>query len=315
MNVDGYLINPQKVVRHLLTINDSSPTIAQIYGSKEPTLIRAAIKIQKDYSDIFSWIELNVGCPSPKVMFWGGGSGMLQDKKNTLGIIKSLRKELDIPFSIKTRSGLNLEDKKAQFGFLLEASKYCDMIIVHGRTLKQSHSGEVDRDFVYDLKKQVRSACKILGNGGIHSYNEALEHKKNLDGVMIGQASMGNPRIFVDHEPNLEERLETILEHLKLVVGCELYFKNQTKGVTGKIEENNFILKMPTLNDILWHTKKIEAGKKYFSVIEFRKFLFNYVKGIPDSKPFKVRVSQISDYFTLVDASKEFFENAIQNLQ
>jgi tRNA-dihydrouridine synthase len=68
MNVNGYLINPSKVLRHMLTIPTATPTIAQIYGGNEDRLLEAALQIEKDYPNIFSGIELNIGCPSPKVM-------------------------------------------------------------------------------------------------------------------------------------------------------------------------------------------------------------------------------------------------------
>jgi len=79
----------------------------------------------------------------------------MKDKQKTLDIIKAMSEELTIPFSLKTRIGLTQEDVKEQFDFVLEASKYVWMITIHGRTYSQSHSGEVDRDFIYRLKNAL----------------------------------------------------------------------------------------------------------------------------------------------------------------
>ena len=86
-----------------------------------------------------------------------------------------------MPFSIKTRTGISNEDKKNQMKFLLEASEYVDMITIHGRTVKQGYTGDADWDFVYELKKKVDKKCKIVGNGGIKSYEEIEILKSNLD--------------------------------------------------------------------------------------------------------------------------------------
>jgi tRNA-dihydrouridine synthase B len=158
MNVDGFLINPQKVIKHLLTTPNQKP-IAQIYGGKEKTLIEAVEKIEQNYAKLFSGIELNTGCPSTTVMKCGGGSDMLKDKKKTLTIIQHLSEHLTkLPFSIKSRTGINETDKAEQLDFLVKASQFCSKISIHGRTLKQLYSGESDREFVQQVKKQTSTS-------------------------------------------------------------------------------------------------------------------------------------------------------------
>ncbi len=88
---------------------------------------------------------------------------------------------MKIPFSIKTRTGINEEDRKNQMKFLIEASKYVDIITIHGRTVKQVYTGNVDREFMYELKNKVNKHCKIIGNGGIKSYEEIETIQGNLD--------------------------------------------------------------------------------------------------------------------------------------
>ena len=81
---------------------------------------------------------------------------MMKEKEKTLDLIKRLKDAVaPIPFSIKTRAGLTDDDKAAQKQFIIDAAPYCKMITIHGRTYKQSHSGNVDREFIYDIKRQV----------------------------------------------------------------------------------------------------------------------------------------------------------------
>jgi len=303
MNADWYCINPDKLVRHLLTIKSKYKTIAQIYWWNRETLVRTAVDVQKKYSDVFYAIELNVGCPSPKVMACGGWSWMMKDKLNTLNILKEIKKSIDMPLTLKTRSGLNLDDQKSQFDFILEASNFCEIISIHGRTLKQSHSGDVDWDFIYNVKKLSNSKSKIIWNGWIKSFQEILSCIKNLDWVMVGQSAIGNPWVFSPVLPDLFFLKETILKHLEISVLSEIYFDKRKSA----LNLDEVVLEMPSLEDLYKFKPLIFWWNKFRSVVEFRKFLFNYVKWLPNSKEFKVRVSSIVDYYELVDEISNFF--------
>lgn len=100
----------------------------------------------------------------------------MKDRKKSLEILKALRKAVKMPFSIKTRIGLHEKDRNEQIKFLIEASKYVDMISVHGRSTKQIYSGDVDWKFITELKKKVNKKCRIIGNGGIKNYEDIKSH-------------------------------------------------------------------------------------------------------------------------------------------
>jgi tRNA-dihydrouridine synthase B len=165
MNVEGFLINPEKVIKHLQTTPDQMP-IAQIYGGNEKTLIEAAVKIEREYGEYFSGIELNTGCPSNTVMKCGGGSELMKNRKKTLTSIQHLSEKLtNLPFSIKTRIGLNETDKDEQADFIIESSKFCSKISIHGRTLKQLYTGEADWDFIQHIAQHIHQhhiPCQII---------------------------------------------------------------------------------------------------------------------------------------------------------
>jgi len=266
-------------------------------------------------------------------------SGMLRDKEWCLKIIKSISEAISIPFSIKTRAGLTNDDKDEQFKFIIEASKYCHMIWIHGRVFKQGHVWDVDRDMISKVKKVVGDSCVIIWNGWIKTYQDHIDmtEQYGLDGVMTGQAAIWNPWVFVDHEPTIADRYEVAVRHMKLLAAYELYVednigpvfstqkllnnrrKHAEKNVDTKgewLEEigfHDYLFPMPTLAQLediaadLWNYDLSPLR----SVIEYRKYLFNYVKWIEWGKEFKRQVSQIRNYDELFEAVDAFFEPRI----
>ncbi len=342
MNTDGYMTHPAKLVKHLIHHEQEIPLFAQIYGWNPDTLIKTAQDIERKYPS-FAGVELNIGCPSPKVMACGWWSGMMKDKKQCLQIIRDISQSISIPFSIKVRTWLNDQDKEEQFAMLVAAAPYCHTITVHGRTFNQWHSNIVDREFIYRLKKEVWNGCKIIGNGGIVSYEDWIEKNQILDGVMTAQAAIGNPRVFVNHVPTLQERYNIIIEHLKLAIAYEIRFNqileqypnNPTDPVLQsnklvlhykkKIDDDDTLvhtqketqihdykLPFPKLQDIQNIADTIQSDNKhpYRSIIEFRKYLFNYIKGIPGSKECKQEIAKTQNYQELYTLLEDFFRTA-----
>jgi len=296
MTADGYTRNSWWVIKHLLTTKDQKNLIAQIFWWKQETLVKTVIDIQNKYWKYFKWIELNIWCPANNVMKSWWWAQLLTDKKNTLDIIKSLKSNLGIPFSIKTRTWLNQQDKNNQTEFILQASKYCSMITIHWRTLVWWYHETPDLDFIYNIKKLANKNCKIIWNGWIKSYSELISQsdKAILDWLMIWQAAIWNPRIFTPHIPNKKEIKETILQHLNLMIDYEIQFQKNIQ-TSWNIE---ILLKESKSIDI--HTPQPRL------IVEFRKHLFNYVKWIPWSKEFKQKIAQIKDYENLVNEINNF---------
>ena len=312
MNVDGFLINPHQVIKHALTTEWQKP-ILQIYGWKEETLIQAIEKIQNEYSDLFSGIELNTGCPSNTVMKVGGWSDMLTDKPKTLKIIQKLSEiQGPLPFSLKTRAWLNDWDKIEQLNFIIKASNYCSKISIHGRTLKQLYTWEVDRKFISEIKKNIEtnwySGCKIIWNGWINSYNDA-ENKLSefkLDWIMIGQAAIWNPRIFTPYEPTFGEKCETVLRHLDYSIACDQRFDEKIASKSWEITIQDLNIPLGWLADRVKENKN-KPNLQLHTIVEFRKFLFQYVKWIPWSKERKQKVLSCKDYQELKNQIIDLF--------
>lgn len=163
--------------------------------------------------------------------------------------------------------------------------------------------GEADFHFIQQLKSQ--SSCKIIANGGITSYRHAQEIDQNwdFDGVMIGQGAIGNPWIFTAHEPDFEEKMQVIQEHLELMIACDLWFEERGEKV------ENYQLHQPTLADLEKLKKEINPDLEYRAIVEFRKYLFQYIKGIPNSREWKQAMIPIKTYRGVIEKLEDLKSN------
>lgn len=296
MSADGYFHNPSGVISHILKTDFDKETIAQIFGGNQETLLYTAQHLSNHYD--FAGIELNMWCPSPKIMSCEAWSGMMKDKERTLGILRRMSEVVHVPFSIKTRIGLTEADIHDQFQFLIEASEYVHLITIHGRTYKQSHAGEVNREFIYRLKDALPGKI-IIWNGGLRSYEDGKQKCWNLDGVMPGQSAIGNPRILTPHEPTSTERIQTALRHLDLACAADMYLQEQ-------IRQRSWLLRQPSYAELQERAARIHQHPDAPEVhalktpVEFRKYVFNYIKGLNWNKELKVEISKKRDYASLV---------------
>lgn len=263
MSVEWYVRHPERLSKHLLTTTNSTLTVAQIYGWNHDNLLQSAIDIDNKYSDSFSGIELNIWCPSPKIMSCEAGSGMLKCRPKTLQIIKKISESIKKPFSIKTRRGLTEDDTEEQFNFIIDAAPYCTMITIHGRTYKQSHNGDVDRKYILRIKKELTKRglnhVKVIWNGGLKSATDWLWYlwSDGIDGIMLGQAAMCNPWSLVSYTPKIKEIYQLTLDHLHLNLANEFYFNEITS-----FDKKNNLLIQPTAKQLedLAKKLKIEAS-------------------------------------------------------
>lgn len=309
MSADGYMINPSRLVKHLIKDETEQKLIAQIYWWNIDTLIKTTQDIEKKYPGFFG-IELNIGCPSPKVLSCGAWAGMMKDKSRTLEYIKLLSESTNLPFSIKTRSWLNEQDKEDQFRFIINAAKYCKTISVHGRTYSQAHNGWVDRDFIYNIKKEVWNDCIIIWNGWINSYEDSQLQLGNLDGVMIWQAAISDPRIFTNYIPTKDEKIEISKDLLLLMAAYEIYM-NHTRTLYPEMSDQ---LALNRQN--LHINKKYDPNSDEFIDIPSIDF-HDYIFPMPDYNIIKQYVSTIEQWIKKWEKNINFwhFEYNISDLR
>lgn len=259
-----------KKSEELMEISDlERPCGIQIFGDDPKCMADAAKHALENNPDI---IDINMGCPAPKISSNGSGSALMKNPRLCGEIVKAVTAVTDIPVTVKIRKGWDDDSVNA-----VEVAKICESagaaaITVHGRTRQQYYKPPVDYDIIRAVRESV--SVPVIANGDIDSAERAKEVMDitGCDLVMIGRATLGNPWIFSQinaylenpnvkiHTPDLEERLGVMIEHIgkmveykgehmamlqarKLVVG---YFK----GMKGAAALRNEAGKIKTLDDL-----------------------------------------------------------------
>lgn len=233
-SVDGIVHGNDATMRQIFFNPEKErPIVAQIFG-KKPENFRKAVKILTDLG--VDAIDINMGCPAKKIISSDHGSALLKNPSLSEEIVRATAESTHLPVSVKMRIGTSCYDPDHFFPFAQSMERAgAKLITIHGRTSKQMYSGTSDWNPMYELKRILR--IPVIGNGDIKSGADALAKLQNLDGVMVGRGSFGNPWVFCEIEaalagrpytyPTLEEKLPFIMRHIEL--NCE--FKGETWGV------------------------------------------------------------------------------------
>lgn len=195
----------------------------QLFGNDETAFIEGAKVVEGIGAD---FVDINLGCPSPKVINSGHGSALLKNPRSTVKMIEKLVQSINLPVSVKMRLGFYDDEAFIETAKNLEKAGICALAI-HGRTTKQKFSGVANWEKLYELKNFLK--IPVIGNGDVNSAEIAQDKLKNLDGVMIGRASLRNPWIFkqcreifqgkiVSAKPNLFEQLTFFKRHANLAI-------------------------------------------------------------------------------------------------
>ena len=245
--------NDQKTRRLLNTEGENRPISFQIFGSDEETMGYTA----KYMSKIADIIDINMGCPAPKVVKNGDGSKLLLDLEKAKRIMKVVVENSSVPVTVKIRKGWDKENIVAVQVAKIAEEVGISAITIHGRTRSEFYTGKADWDIIKKVKDSVK--IPVIGNGDIVDEETAYQmfEKTGVDGIMIGRGSFGNPWIFrnIKHflitgeklpSPTNSERLNIIKEHIDLAV-----------------EEKGEIAIKELRKHIAWYTKNLKNSSEF----------------------------------------------------
>lgn len=210
----------------LLTLGNDRPAGAQIFGDDPEIMAKAAVKCLDFKPDI---IDINMGCPAPKIAMNGGGASLMKKPELAYEITKAVVQAVDIPVTVKIRKGWDDESVNAVQMAELAEKAGADAITVHGRTRQQMYSGSVDYDIIAQVKKAV--GIPVIANGDIKDEQSAaiMLEKTNADAIMIGRGALGNPWVFskinayldecrVLPEPSVTQKMAVMLKHIQKII-------------------------------------------------------------------------------------------------
>ena len=214
-----------------------APMAIQLFGREPEYMARAAALIEsgeyrgalRDCAPVA--IDINMGCPVPKVVGNGEGSALMREPELAAKIVREVKRAVTLPVTVKIRAGFTNEEKNApQLAKMLEDAG-ADLICVHGRTRQQFYSPSSDNTIIAKTKQAV--SIPVIGNGDIASGEDAIRmlQETECDGLMVGRGALGNPWIFEEIRavlageaytfPDAAERLEMALAHAADMVACK----------------------------------------------------------------------------------------------
>ena len=249
------------------------PAAIQLFGSDEKSMANAAEYICDNFK--LSALDINMGCPVPKIIGEGDGSALMREPALAGKIMRAVVKSAEnynIPVTVKIRSGWNNTEKNAVGIAKIAEESGISAIFIHGRTREQMYSPPVDLDIIREVKNAVK--IPVIGNGDIFTAKDAQKMKDytSCDGVMIGRGSFGNPWIFGEIAAYFEkkeyvaptgpEKIKVIKKHLEKMI----FYKGERTAL-----------------------------------LEARKHLSWYIKGCKDSAMARDKINRSSDYVEMMD--------------
>ena len=232
---------------------EEKPLAIQLFGSVPKVVAEAARIVADEGADI---IDLNMGCPVPKVVRQGAGAALIRDEETVASLVDAVRQAVSIPLTVKTRSGWSQSKINVVEVARVVEDAGADAITIHPRTAKQGFSGCADWPLIGKVKKAVN--IPVIGNGDVTGPEDVGKMRKltQCDGVMIGRGAMGNPWIFKQarqltkgqplSSPTPQERLDVVRRHLELYEES-LHGRQSLAGVRSRL---------------MWYSKRLRGSAR-----------------------------------------------------
>ncbi|OQC10998.1 MAG: tRNA-dihydrouridine synthase C [Tenericutes bacterium ADurb.Bin087] len=278
----GLIFNNEKTYEYLPRREEKRPTTIQLFGGEKEKLLSAIEKIEK-YTDNYDFLDLNLGCPVPKVTRNNGGSAWLKHPNELISMVEAVVKASTKPVTVKIRIGW--DEKHINFKELLPKLEAVgvSLIAIHLRTTKQLYGGKARYDLAYNIQDLV--SIPLVVSGDIYSLDDALKALEitGAKAVMLARGQLGNPF---------------------LAAQIETYFKNGER------------LPDPTLHeqlDYLWTLANMMVKEKgeHTGILVMRGIAHHFIKGFSFTKTFRVKLTKMSTLANLAAIIKEIKDQAL----
>ena len=283
INAKALCYDDENTKKMLNLEDDGHPVAVQIFGSDPEYMGKAAFIMNQYTNDI---LDINMGCPAPKVIKNGDGSALMRNPKLAAEVLTAVVKNSKKPVTLKIRKGW--DDNSVNALEIAKIAEECGIsaLAIHGRTREQFYSGKADWDIIAEIKQSIN--IPVIGNGDVFDVQDAVNmlEKTKCDAIMIGRGSQGNPWIFnrINHymktgevlpEPTLEEKISTAIKHMNLAVA--------------------------------------EHGE-YVAVREMRKHIGWYLKGLKNSAKYRDQINKITDYKEVISMLEEYVQHSLTQM-
>src|SRR5919202_3248720 len=284
ISVEGLTRHNPKSKRQMRFFEEERPFAVQIFGGQVERMRMAAEMAEEVGADI---LDINCGCPAPKVVKHGGGSGLLKDLPRLEAILKEIKKAISIPLTVKIRAGFYDHKRNAVEVARLAEACGAEHIALHGRTKEQAYKGFADWDLVRQVKEAV--SVPVSGSGDVVNIEGAFRRwrETGCDGILIGRGAMANPWIFRQiedalpgrepYQPTLEDKRAVLIEYFDLLradmpefaaIGRMKQLAGQfTKGLPGGARFRQVIYHSHSVTEVLdrigEYFETVAAGRTY----------------------------------------------------
>ncbi|MBQ9832112.1 MAG: tRNA dihydrouridine synthase DusB [Clostridia bacterium] len=263
----------------LCTADNERPCGIQLFGSEEKIMADMAKRLCDEYMGDISLIDINMGCPAPKIVSNGEGSALMKDLKKAAAVIEAVVKASTLPVSVKFRKGFTNETVNAVEFARMAQDSGAKMLTVHGRTREQMYSGNADWDIIARVKAAV--TVPVIGNGDVFSGIDAknMLEQTDCDGIMVARGAQGNPFIF---------------REIKAVLSG------------GEYSEPSDIERIDTA---IFHARRLQSCKGDRSVVEMRKHAAWYTHGMRDAAKVRTQINLCETFDAMVSLLEKYKED------